>query len=465
MDCETDVLVLGAGLARFGIAAELERHATVLERDDRPGGLVRTECFDGYWFDRVIHLLYFSDSNTQTRISSLLGSDLVRCSPVAWVECSAGTVRFPFQIHFRGLESTVAAHCLHDFLQSVSAPQEQPPPDNFEEMLLRTFGKTMCEVFFFPYNRKVWKRPLSTLAPSGFQWNIVPPLLDQILHATDDGKESIASYNCAGWYPRPERDASVRGMEVLSRALARKVADIRFHHSVEAIDLEARVVTARHKGTLLRFRFIENCISTIPLPELMMKCLQVPENLRKACVRLKSNRVLSAAFSIRGPRPMGRGHWRYYADESVIFSRLMYMHEFDPECAPEDGWSLIAEVIQPAEDSFDDPQAVLARVQADIVRVGALPPGCIVVASHLLSADPAYVVFSVHDANVVERAKAFLAEFGIICLGRYGRWEYSSMSQVMRDGFDCGTGARIAISRKPARSDRYRPESNGVVHL
>ena len=452
------MLVLGAGLAGLAAAADLGKHATVLERGDRPGGLVRTECFDGYWFDRVIHLLYFSDSNMQQRISALLGNDLVRCSPVAWVECSAGTVRFPFQIHFGGLEPTVAAHCLHDFLRSVSAPQEQPAPSNFEEMLLRTFGKTMCDVFFFPYNRKVWKRPLRALAPSGFQWNIVPLSLDQILHASDEGQESTTSYNCAGWYPRPPRDALVRGMEVLSRALAREVVDLRLHHSVEAIDLQARVVTARHKRTLLRFQFIENCISTIPLPELMMKCLQVPDSLRKACVRLKWNRVLSVALSIRGPRPMGRGHWRYYADESVIFSRLVYMHEFDPECAPKDGWSLLAEVVQPAEHPLDDPQAVMDRVQADIARVGALPPGCIVLASHLLLADPAYVVFSVRDADLVERAKAFLAEFGIICLGRYGRWEYSSMSQVMRDGFNSAKEARIAISRKLTRPDMVPPE-------
>src|SRR5437588_422837 len=88
------------------------------------------------------------------------------CSPGAG--CAAGRVRYPFQLHLGGLDSAAAAACLRDFAEVAFGPQQ--PAADYESMLLKSFGRAMCETFFFPYNLKVWKRPLHTLAPSGFQW-------------------------------------------------------------------------------------------------------------------------------------------------------------------------------------------------------------------------------------------------------------------------------------------------------
>ena len=465
---EAEVLILGAGLAGLSAATMIGASAIVLERSHRPGGLVRTECFNGYWFDHVIHLLYFPDVFTEQRVKNLVGPDLEPCPPAAWVECSAGTARFPLQLHLATLDSQTVVDCLLDLID-VSFTSHKSKPKNFEEVLLRTFGQTMCDIFFFPYNRKVWKRPLSSLAASGFQWNIAPPELAQVLRGALNRQSVTASYNSAGWYPRPPRGAEMRGMEVLSRRLAANVANLRLQHTVKAIDLEKKVVMVRCKSGLKRFRFAHSCIATLPLPEIVARCWPVPKHLSEACARLRHNRVISAAFSIHGPRPVNRGHWRYYADESLSFTRLIYLHEFDPDCAPQEGWPLLAEVTEPAESPLSPRREVLDRIQADISRVGALPSGCRIIDAHLLVIDPAYVVFSPDDETVVEQAHAFLLAHGIIPVGRYGRWEYSSMGQVMRDGFSLGErisseirGLKSAVPQVaeiPADNDESRPNA------
>lgn len=434
---EKDVLILGAGLTGLSAASVLGDRALVFEQNDRPGGLARTECFNGYWFDHVLHLLYFDDAATEARIREFLGDDLTPCQPEAWVETTSGTVRFPFQMHLGGLEQDTIIRCLRDLAKVTFRPADKAP-SNFEEMLLQTFGEGMCEVFLFPYNRKIWKRPLNTLAPSGFQWTITHPDFEKVLRGALAPDAEFLAYNSKGWYPRPPKDAPLRGMEVLARALAKRTVNLRLQHRVEAIDLANRTVTARHNGQTLHFRFREACLGTLPLPKLVTMCKQAPEYLRKACAGLLRNRVLSAAFSIRGPRPVGRGHWRYYSDESLIFTRLIYMHEFDPYCAPDNGWGLLAEITEPAENPVGNSQKILSRVRTDICRAGALPGDCKITDEHLLLIDPAYVVFTVDNQKIVEQARAFLTDNGIVPLGRYGRWEYSSMAQVMRDGFSWG---------------------------
>src|SRR5688572_17267558 len=96
---EFDVVILGAGLTGLSAASILGDHAVVLERNERPGGLVRTDCFNGYWFDHVIHILHFQNKETEAKIKDLLGDCLAPCPPEAWVETAFGTTRFPFQMH------------------------------------------------------------------------------------------------------------------------------------------------------------------------------------------------------------------------------------------------------------------------------------------------------------------------------------------------------------------------------
>src|SRR5688572_13589476 len=104
MPRHADVLILGAGVTGLTAAWELGDRAIVLERSSRPGGLVRTHRFGDYWFDRVLHLLYFQDPQTEERVRALMGDDLAPCAPRAWCETSAGTTRFPFQMHLGGLD-------------------------------------------------------------------------------------------------------------------------------------------------------------------------------------------------------------------------------------------------------------------------------------------------------------------------------------------------------------------------
>lgn len=444
---EKDVLILRAGLTGLSAATVLGDRALVLEQNDRPGGLARTECFNGYWFDHTLKLLYFHDAKAEAFVRELLGDDLAACQPEAWVETAFGTVRFPFQMYLGGLKREMSVRCLRDLAEVKFRPAKNTP-SNFEEMLLQTFGKSICEVFLFPYNRKLWKRPLNTLASSGFQWTITRPDFGKVLRGALFPNLEFRAYNSNGWYPRPPKNAPARGMEVLSRALAQRVVDLRLQHRVEAIDLDTRTISARNKGQTLHFRFLEACLATLPLPKLVSICKQVPEDLRKVCTGLRRNRVLSAALSIRGPRPVGRGHWRYYSDESLIFTRLIYVHEFDPYCAPSGGWGLLAEITEPAENPMGNSQEILSRVRADIQRAGALHKDCEVMDEHLLLIDPAYAVFTINNQKVIDQARTFLTDHGITPLGRYGRWEYSSMAQVIRDGVRWGEEMSARLSSR-----------------
>ncbi|HEY0021120.1 MAG TPA: FAD-dependent oxidoreductase [Longimicrobium sp.] len=442
---DVELLVLGGGVTGLAAAAGMGDRAVVIERDARPGGLVRTECFDGYWFDRVLHVLHFQDPALRDRTRALLGGVLAPCPPEAWVETAAGTARFPIQLHLGGLRAEARVRCLEGLARAACAPA---PPDGggppaYDQFLLASFGPALCELFYFPYNRKLWRRPLDALVPAGQTWNLQRPSLADAIRGAFPDAPPRGGYNEDAFYPRPPADAPCRGMEVLARALAARVRHLSLATEVEEIDPARRTVTARRGGERVVYRY-GACLCTLPLPAAMRMCVDAPPALREAAAALPHNAVLSAAFSVRGPRPAAPGQWRYYTDESLCFTRLVHMTELDPMMAPADGWGVLAEI--PVRSGPRAPDAeVLARARRDLARAGALPPGCRVVDARLMAADPAYVVFT-RGADAAARAcRDWLAERGIAALGRYGRWEYSSMSRCMAQGIRWAESARAGV--------------------
>jgi protoporphyrinogen oxidase len=340
-------------------------------------------------------------------------------------------------MNLRSLDGAVIARCLRD-LAGETFSNDGRSPSNFEELLLRTFGRTMCDIFMLPYNRKMWRRALDSLAPSGFTWTIARPDFEKVVHGALNKRNGYSPYNARGWYPQPPEGAEHRGMELIARRLARHAPNLRMGHAVEQIDPVSKTVIASSHGRRIRFSYGHVCVSTLPLPYTVNCCTTAPPQLRDACRTLTRNRVYTAAFSIKGPRPRDRGHWRYYADESILFTRLVYMHEFDPLSAPADGWGIMAEITERAEQPIGAAGDILWRARADLERVGAIPRQCRVVDQNLIVADPAYVVFTPENQRVVAAARSFLETQGILTVGRYGRWEYSSMAQVMHDGMQLG---------------------------
>lgn len=427
-------LVVGAGLAGLSSGIALGSDAVVLEREHRAGGLVRSKCVDGFWFDWVIHLLHVQEARTESLLLGLPDHHLERCPPEAWVETSAGVARFPIQAHLATLEPKTVERCIESLKHEAS--RASSAPRHYEDVLEQAFGKELCKLFFTPYNRKMWRRPLNEITADPSLWNLHRPSIDAVIRGADPTSSITPAYNSRAFYPRPPIGFPVRGMEVISAGMAAEVHDLRLQHEVVAIHPEDQTLSVSTPNGTQRMGWEKNLVNTMPLPRTIACCDNVPIDLRAACKSMVHNLVVSVGLNIRGQRP-DVGHWRYYADPELPFTRLVFLHEFDPHMAPADGWPLLVEVPLRAEEGFSEAQ-VIEDVITGVRRCGVLPAGSEIEAAHVLVADPAYVCFSEESLAATEAALTFLRGWGIEPLGRYGRWQYLSMAQVIESGLALG---------------------------
>lgn len=434
-------VILGGGLAGMAAALPLGERSVVLEAADRPGGLVRSQHIDGYWFDTVLHLMHVADAETLSRIQGWLGDVLQPLDRVAWVEMPFGRVRYPFQQNLSSLPLELAVACLSDMARAVYQPNHEGAGDSLRRRFVDRFGQSLCDLFFHPYNEKLWKRPLDTLPASGLAWTIPSPDFPEVLRGALATDANDRSYNSDAWYPRPAAGAPLRGMEVLSAAMAGRVSRLELGCRVGRIDPDTRQVLATTPEGVLRCDWEEGAVSTIPLPRLADMTVGLPASLRSAAARLTHMRVIYFAFRLAGPRPEDRGHWHYYPDPALSFNRLVYMHRFDPLAAPPDGWSVMAEVTERADVPPGDRSVQLRQVATDLAAAGALPDDCRIVGSHVMESEYGYVVFDDAREEAVCRLEEYYRGKGLGLLGRYGRWDYYSMSQVLRQGHEWALAA------------------------
>jgi protoporphyrinogen oxidase len=429
-----DVLVLGGGLAGLSTAVALGEHAVVLEQEKKPGGLVRSLEIDGWWFDHVIHLLHFRDEITKGRVLKLLGGTLKPLQPSAFVVTDAGTAKYPIQEHLGHLNPQTAVACAEDFVREAYADR-MDVPTSYRDVLLRSFGESLCDLFFFPYNAKMWRRDLAGIAPGSLLWNLSRPVLKDVLMGLVLPDDIADAYNRDGWYPQPEAGSPLRGMEVLTRAVASEVHDLRTCHRVTAIHPASRSVEVYTPEGETTFRWRNRCVGAVSLSALVSLSDNAPSEVMEAAGSLEYNRVLSIAVRVKGPRP-DVGLWRYYASRDVIFTRLIFLHAFDPLMSPAEGWPLLVEIPWCVDEPI--PDDLVERALLNARQVGALTHEHEVIDATVLEANPAYVVFNHATASAVELITAWLRSQGIDTVGRFGRWEYSSMAQVLRDGYQLG---------------------------
>lgn len=434
----SDYLILGAGVTGLSAGVELEDAAIVIEKDSSPGGLVRSFCFDGgYWYDYVLHLLHFKDPEIQARIASYIGEDMKPCPPEAWIQTLEGTAMYPFQLNLGGLNESARNRCIADYAKAYYHKNGHETEKNYKEYLRATFGEAMCELFYFPYNEKLYKYPLEKITVDDLTWNLHQPSFEEILKGGFEPNVPRATYNTNAFYPAPSaKDAPVRGMEILSRALAKNVHNLELNTKVISVDPESKTITALKESGEATYQYESGCLSTMPLPLLMRLCNNAPQELLKQVDELEFTKVISIAISIKGDRPKNTGHWKYYTDPAIPFTRLIFMNEFDAQAAPEDGWALLAEVTWPGKQALPDENTLTAQVLDAVRSVGLLNDESTVIGTHFWVLDPAYVVFTPKTQGIINNCFEYLAKYGITSSGRYGKWEYSSMYQNIKAGFD-----------------------------
>jgi len=425
LSARTRFAILGGGLAGISAARSLGTEATVIEAEDRLGGLARTDVERGFWFDWTGHWLHLRTPKWKSEVERLLPGGLLTIERNARIFGHGAWTPFPFQVNLHGLPPDVVADCLAGFIAANVGPEGEArraaPLKTFHDFTLRYLGEGINRHFMEPYNRKLYTVDPAELSADWGGRFVPRPSLAEVIDGAVGKVRTGLGYNATFVYPRHG------GIEAFAKAVASPVES--------ALRLGTRVTKLRWKdravdlsdGTTLSF---EKAISTLPLKRVAGLLDPLPDAIRDAAAKLRSISVTVVEFGVRGA-PRVPFHWAYFAGPEVPFYRVGSPSQVNPALAPEGHCSYAVEFSHQGPPPAHD--TLIRDAIAGLQLAGILAPEDVVLA-RVRTIPTAYVLVDHAHAEARKTLVEFLNAHGIEVAGRFGNWEYSGMEDALVSG-------------------------------
>ncbi len=420
MPSRAHTLIVGGGLAGLSCARELARNFTLVEAEDRLGGLCRTDVVSGFSFDWTGHWFHARNPEVRRLVQERwLAGNLLEVQRRAVVYSEGAWTQFPYQFNLHGLPPQTIADCLLGFLGRDPAR----PLANADDFILAHLGEGFATHFMRPYNQKLFTVPCTELSAEWGGRFIPRPSLEEVVRGAVGLSQGGAGYNASFWYP------AQGGIESLVRGIERDVlgrGEVLLGTRIESVDLRGRGVRLTGGKELLYDRLVW----TAPLSSLAKLLADAPSPVVAAAAQLRSVSVTVVEVGARDLSAAKRFHWAYFPDPKFGFYRVGSPSEINPVLAPPGCRSFAVEF---AHRGPIDKELVIENALTGLQGCGLLDRAQLLVA-RARTIPVAYVLFDHAHAAARAQVLAHLDAAGVQVAGRYGRWEYSSMEDALLTG-------------------------------
>lgn len=402
-------VIIGGGITGLSYAAFTSSEYVVLERENELGGYCRTIKQDGFVWDYSGHFFHFRDPQIKAFVLERMDERILhRVQKRTQIYYNGHYIDFPFQMNIHQLPKEEFIDCLCDLF----AAEEYATYDTFKGMVYRNFGAGIANRFLIPYNEKLYACDLNHLDSEAMGRFF--PKASPVEIVRNFRKQNHHSYNDSFVYS--EGGAASYVESIVSRL---DKAHLRLNSTVKRIDMGNRFVYTS-TGEKVPYKRL---ISTVPFPELMHLCgYTVPPDV------LTANQVVVFNLGFDTPSRDRENSWVYVPGREWVFYRVGYYSNI----IPAERMSLYVEVGTKAGE-FIDEQQLLARVLADLQRIGIVEKRNQLVSYSMVVMNPAYVHINQAGNAYVAKMKEKLEQQEIYSIGRYGSWVYCSIEDNIKE--------------------------------
>lgn len=428
------IIIVGAGLAGLSTAYHLSGVPYRLyEREQEVGGLCRSYQKDGFTFDYTGHLLHFRQPEIKALVEHLLAGQLQRHARKSFIYSHQTYTEYPFQVNTFGLPPEVVRECLLGFIETLTKPvtSSGPMQRSFKDWILDNLGEGMAKHFMVPFNEKLWKVSLDELTSDWVSWLVPKPELKDVVNGALGIKDKAFGYNPSFLYP------ASNGIKVLPESFLPGIRGVR--NGMELMEVNTkrkRAVFRQRTDGRVREEAYESLVSTIPIPELLKRCQDFPQELKDAAEALRWVSVSNVNLAVAREQVSDK-HWLYFPEPAYPFYRVGFPMNFSPALGRPGCSSMYVELSHRPADQISN-EELITRSRQGLEQAGILKPDDELVVADVKDLHYAYVYFDQHRARAVPAIVAELERRGIYSIGRYGRWEHTSMEDAI------GQGKRLA---------------------
>jgi len=413
------VAIVGGGISGCSIGRILKSEGvqSVLFEKDKLGGLVACTFEFGHTYHRVgghvfnskmPHILNWFWNHFDKE------NDFLLTKRNAAIFLDHKFVSYPIELNLSQLPTAVASIAIKEILAIAKA---SPPSsyNNFDAFLRGNFGKTLCEQYFQPYNRKIWNRNLDTIPLAWLEGKLpmISPseIIEKNILKLDDGMVHTNFY-----YPKRG------GSQFIINRLAEDLTIL--HEDVTSIHFRegSYRINSRHENT----KAIVYTGDIRQLPDILSKPLcdkvGLTEERRKQLQSLDSNGTTTLLCECN----KNDYSWVYLPGPETKCHRIIMTGNFSPENS--------ATNLPPNRTTCTVEYSGHLSEEEMLRETMGLPFDMKPVAYNYCK--NSYIIHGNDTESLVHETINRLADHGIFCCGRFAEWQYYNMDAAIASAFD-----------------------------
>lgn len=403
--------ILGAGFT--GLSAGFKTGIKIFEASDKPGGICASYSIDGYKFEvGGGHWIFGADKEILDFINSFVSTKRYERKSSVYFPDMDLYVPYPLQNHLFYLPDDIRNKALDEIIKS-----ENKEVNTMEEWLEVNFGKTLCELFFFPFHELYTAGLYKKIAP---QDRFKTPVDKNLILKGAKEKTPPVGYNVTFVYPQ-------EGLDTLAKRIAEK-CDIKYNKKVVKINLKNKEIFFED-GSSVRY---EKIVSTIPLNQIIeMTGIELGEKPPYTSV------LVINIGAIKGEK-CPDDHWVYIPRSKTGFHRVGFYSNVDEIFLPEKSRKEKDRVSIYVEMAFVSGTKL---TEEDIKRISNSTVEELRSWRYIKEVevvDPTWIevayTWEWPNSNWKAKALEVLRANNIYSTGRYGKWKFQGIAESIKDG-------------------------------
>ena len=418
------IAIIGAGVSGLSAAHFLKDkyEVTVFEKEDRPGGLIKCRRVNGSLFHTCGGHVFNSKRQDVLdwfwskfmRDEEFSKADRNSCVFMDKGDSSLEHIDIPYPIenHMYLFDETIQKSFYKDLdeIDSVKGVNAKfTDYDSLGNFLRWRFGKTLYNLYFEPYNKKVWRRDLNSVPMSWMEGKLPMPTTQEMRENNANKVEEKAFVHSSFWYEK------VNGSQFLADKLAEGL-DIKYNTDITSL--------IYHEGKWnVNGTSFDKVIFCGNIKDLVKMVDGINVNEYKDSIEKLEYHGTTAVFCEIDKNPYS---WIYQPSRKHESHRIICTGNFSKT--------------NNSEDLPDN------RMTATIEFTDAISKEDIIENLSRIPLNPKYIdhkynkyTYPIQDANtrqLIKNFKSSLKVFGLYFTGRFADWEYYNMDVAMGAAMD-----------------------------
>lgn len=232
------VAIIGAGISGLSTAHFLKDRyqVTIYEKEATPGGLIKCRRINGNLFHTCGGHVF---NSKRQDVLDWFWSKFAREEQFAKTDRNAVVfmesttngdsfkeIPYPIENHMFLFDSATQKQFISDLISI--AQTEGTEPSNFEEFLKGRFGETLYNLYFQPYNEKIWRCDLKRVPISWLEGKLPMPTVAEMIYNNINHVKEKSFVHSTFWYEK------MNGSQFIVDTLAAGL-DIRYNSQIQEI--------------------------------------------------------------------------------------------------------------------------------------------------------------------------------------------------------------------------------------